>query len=497
MEKVLEMKQIYKAFPGVVAVDKVDLTLYKGEVLALMGENGAGKSTLIKILSGMYTPDSGEIVIDGTSHSSLTTKQSLSEGVAVIYQELNYLNDLSIAENILLGQIPVKGAAKLVDYKTMYSSVQDIMEEVGLGHRKPTDMVGILSVAEKQLIEIARAFSHNVKILVMDEPTSALNETETEKLFELIFRIRDKGIGVIYISHRMEELFKVADRVEIMRDGKYVVDKPVSEVTTDDVVAYMVGRKVKEMYPKRNCEIGDVVFEVKNLRTKFLKDVSFHVRAGEVVGFFGLMGAGRSEVARCLFGAQTPDSIEITMKGKRIENKNPQAALNHSMSYVPAERKTEGCNLAMTVRENITLSDLKGLTKHHLLDLKYEKELAKKWVEKLKVKTPTLNTLSDSLSGGNQQKLVIAKCLNTDPEFLILNEPTRGIDVGAKVEIYGLINDICKEHRAVMMISSELPEIMAMSDRIYVMCEGRVTGEVLKEDFTQEKLMKLAIGEVD
>ncbi len=497
MEKVLEMKQIYKAFPGVVAVDKVDLTLYKGEVLALMGENGAGKSTLIKILSGMYTPDSGEIVIDGTSHGSLTTKQSLSEGVAVIYQELNYLNDLSIAENILLGQIPVKGAAKLVDYKTMYSSVQDIMEEVGLGHRKPTDMVGVLSVAEKQLIEIARAFSHNVKILVMDEPTSALNETETEKLFELIFRIRDKGIGVIYISHRMEELFKVADRVEIMRDGKYVVDKAVSEVTTDDVVAYMVGRKVKEMYPKRNCEIGDVVFEVKNLKTKFLKDVSFHVRAGEVVGFFGLMGAGRSEVARCLFGAQTPDSIEITMKGKKIENKNPQAALNHSMSYVPAERKTEGCNLAMTVRENITLSDLKGLTKHHLLDLKYEKELAKKWVEKLKVKTPTLNTLSDSLSGGNQQKLVIAKCLNTDPEFLILNEPTRGIDVGAKVEIYGLINDICKEHRAVMMISSELPEIMAMSDRIYVMCEGRVTGEVLKEDFTQEKLMKLAIGEVD
>lgn len=497
MDKVLEMKQIYKAFPGVVAVDKVDLTLYRGEVLALMGENGAGKSTLIKILSGMYTPDSGEIIIDGRSHSSLTTKQALDEGVAVIYQELNYLNDLSIAENILLGQVPVKGPLRKVDYEKMYDSVRGIMDEVGLGHRKPTDMVRILSVAEKQLIEIARAFSHHVKILVMDEPTSALNETETEKLFELIFKIQKKGIGIIYISHRMEELFKVANRVEIMRDGKYVTDRPVSEMTTDDVVAGMVGRQVKEMYPKRDCRIGDTVFEVKHLSTGFLKDLSFHVRAGEVVGFFGLMGAGRSETARCLFGAQRPDSMEIIMEGGRIENRTPKEALDHGLSYVPAERKTEGCNLVMSVKDNITLSNLKGITKHRLLDLKYEREVAKRWAEKLKVKTPALDTPADSLSGGNQQKLVIAKCLNTDPKFLILNEPTRGIDVGAKVEIYDLINDICRDNRAVMMISSELPEIIAMSDRIYVMCEGRITGEVEKKDFTQEKLMKLAIGEVE
>lgn len=457
----------------------------------------ARKSTLIKILSGMYTPDSGEIIIDGKSHSALTTKQSLDEGVAVIYQELNYLNDLSIAENILLGQVPVKGPLKRVDYEKMYDSVRSIMDEVGLGHRKPTDMVRILSVAEKQLIEIARAFSHHVKILVMDEPTSALNETETEKLFELIFKIRKKGIGIIYISHRMEELFKVADRVEIMRDGKYVTDRPVSEMTTDDVVAAMVGRQVKEMYPKRDCRIGETVFEVKNLKTGFLKDLSFHVKSGEVVGFFGLMGAGRSETARCLFGAQKPDSMEITMEGRRIENRTPKEALDNGLSYVPAERKTEGCNLVMSVKDNITLSDLKGLTRHRLLNLKYEREVAKKWVEKLKVKTPTLDTPADSLSGGNQQKLVIAKCLNTDPRFLILNEPTRGIDVGAKVEIYDLINDICRDNRAVMMISSELPEIMAMSDRIYVMCEGRITGEVEKKYFTQEKLMKLAIGEVE
>lgn len=496
MDKVLEMKQIYKAFPGVVAVDKVDLTLYKGEVLALMGENGAGKSTLIKILSGMYTADSGEIIIDGVSHKNLTTKQALDEGVAVIYQELNYLNDLSIAENILLGQIPVKGPFRKIDYATMYKSVVEIMEEVGLGHRKPTDMVASLSVAEKQLIEIARAFSHNVKVLVMDEPTSALNETETEKLFELIYKIQKKGIGIIYISHRMEELFKVANRVEIMRDGKYVTDRPIEEVTTDDIVAYMVGHEVKEKYPKRDCEIGEVVFEVNDLNTKFLKNISFNARAGEVVGFFGLMGAGRTEVANCLFGAHEAEGAELILNGKKIENKNPKTALENGLSYVPAERKTEGCNLAMSVKENVTLSNLKGIKKGRLLDLKKEKEVAKEWVKKLKVKTPTLDTLVDNLSGGNQQKLVIAKSLNTNPKFLILNEPTRGVDVGAKVEIYELINDICKDKRAVMMISSELPEIMAMSDRIYVMCEGRITGEVQKKDFTQERLMKLAIGEV-
>lgn len=495
VEKILEMKQIYKAFPGVVAVDKVDLDLYSGEVLALMGENGAGKSTLIKILSGMYHADSGEIIIDGKSYSGFDTKEAINLGIAVIYQELNYLNDLSIAENIMLGQIPVKGPLKKVDYSKLYASVKDIMEDVGLSHRKPADMVSSLSVAEKQLIEIARAFSHHVKVLVMDEPTSALNDTETKKLFTLIRKIRDKGVGIIYISHRMDELFEIADRIEIMRDGRYVTTKNVKETNTDEVVAHMVGREIKDMYPGRSCSIGNVVFEVKNLQTKFLKNIEFYVKKGEVVGFFGLMGAGRSEMARCIYGAVTPETIQLKMDGKDIENKTPLDSLKHKISYVPAERKTEGVNMAMSVKENITLSDLSGLIRKGRLDLKHEKQIAAQWKEKLSIKTPKLETPAASLSGGNQQKIVIAKALNTSPEFLVLNEPTRGIDVGAKVEIYELINGLCEEGKAVLMISSELPEIMAMSDRIYVMCEGQITGEVKKEDFTQEYLMKLAIGE--
>lgn len=496
MGKLLEMKQIYKAFPGVVANDKVNLSLDKGEVLALMGENGAGKSTLIKMLSGMYKPDSGEIVIEGKSYPSLGTKEALETGIAVIYQELNYLNDMTIAENILVGQTPVKkkGIFKAVDYKKLNSSVMDIMKLVGLGRRKPTDYVRDLSVAEKQLIEIARAFSRNVKILVLDEPTSALNETETEALFALIRRFKERGVGIIYISHRMEEIFKIADRVEVMRDGKSIWDKAIDETDGSDIIAAMVGRKIENMYPSRNCKIGEEVFCVKNLNTKFLKNINFCVRAGEVVGIFGLMGSGRTEVCRCLYGIQKPDSLEMILNGQKIENKTPLDALNHSMAYVPSERKTEGINLAMSVEQNITLSNMKEFVKGHHLDLKKEHQIAEKWIKELGVKTASLSTLSASLSGGNQQKLVVAKCLNTDPQVMLLNEPTRGIDVGAKVEIYNLINNLCNDGRAVVMISSELPEIMSMSDRIYVMCEGRITGEVQKSEFSQTYLMELGIG---
>ncbi len=495
MEKVLEMKQIYKAFPGVVAVDKVDLDLYKGEVLALMGENGAGKSTLIKILSGMYKADSGEIIIKGKSYKEFTTKEAIDLGIGIIYQELNYLNDLTIAENILLGEVPVKGALKTVDYKGMYEQAKHVMDKVGLRHRKPTDMVSVLSVAEKQLIEIARAFSRNAKIIVMDEPTSALNETETEKLFEIIDKIKKEDVGIVYISHRMDELFRIADRVEIMRDGKYITTLKVEDTNTDEIVTYMVGREIADMYPTRDCRIGDVVFKVEGLNTAFLKNINFHVKAGEVVGLFGLMGSGRTEVSRCIVGAQKADSGTIYMNNEKFMNKNPLEALKRGISYVPAERKTEGVNLIASVKDNITLSNLNKIRKYGKLDLKYEAKLTWEWVKKLGVKTPSIMTEAGTLSGGNQQKLVIAKSLNTDPEFMILNEPTRGVDVGAKVEIYNLINALCKDNRAVLMISSELPEIMALSDRIYVLCEGRITGEVSKNEYTQENLLKYAIGE--
>lgn len=495
MEKILEMKEIYKAFPGVVAVDKVNLTLHKGEVLALLGENGAGKSTLIKILSGMYKPDGGVIFINGKEVAGFTPKGAIKEGIAVIYQELNYLNDLSIAENILIGQVPVRGPLKQVDYKKMYEKVKDIMEDVGLGHRKPSDKVGLLSVAEKQLIEIARAFSHNVKVLVMDEPTSALNDVETKKMFALIKRIRERGVGIIYISHRLDEIFELSDRIEIMRDGKYIIEKNLADTNREEIVAHMVGREIKDMYPKKHCSVGEVFFEVKNLKTKYLKNINFYVRSGEIVGFFGLMGSGRTEVANCIYGAKTPDEIEIKMHGKDIQIKTPLDSIRNHISYVPAERKTEGVNLVQSVKENITLSALPSLVKSGRLDLKYEKQIAQEWIKKLRIKTPSEETHTANLSGGNQQKVVIAKALNTEPQLVILNEPTKGVDVGAKVEIYDLISNLCKDGEGTIMISSELPEIMAMCDRIYVMCEGRITGEISREEYAQEGLLKLAIGE--
>lgn len=495
METILEMKQICKRFPGVIAADHVDLDLHKGEVLALVGENGAGKSTLIKILSGMYKADEGEIWIDGTKYEQYDTKQAIDNGIAIIYQELNYLNDLTIAENILLGEVPTSGFMRRVNYKKMYEKAAAIMEQVGLAHRRPDDVVSVLSVAEKQLLEIARAFSRKMKILVMDEPTSALNETETEKLFALIDTIRKSGVGVIYISHRMEELFKVADRVEIMRDGKNVKTLQVQNTTTDEIVSYMVGREIDDMFPTRQCEIGQEVFSVNGISTAYLKDIHLTVRQGEVVGLFGLMGAGRSEMARCIVGLQKHQSGTIRMEGKNLACNSPKDSLRQGISYVPAERKTEGVILSSPVKDNITLSNLDKIISHTKMNLGYEKKLAKEWVDALRIKTPSVDTETDTLSGGNQQKIVIAKCLNTNPKLMILNEPTRGIDVGAKVEIYNLINNLCKEGKAVLMISSELPEIMSLSDRIYVLCEGRITGELQKKDFSQETLLKDAIGE--
>jgi ABC-type sugar transport system ATPase subunit len=495
LEKVLEMKKICKAFPGVVALDHVDLELHKGEVLALVGENGAGKSTMIKILSGMYKADEGEIVVDGVVYRHYSTREAIGLGIAVIYQELNYLNDLSIAENILLGRVPVRGLLRQVNYKKMNETAYGVMQQVSLGHRDPSEMVSNLSVAEKQLLEIARALSRNLLILVMDEPTSALNDLETEKLFKLIKDLRQKGIGIIYVSHRMEEIFRVTDRVEIMRDGKFITSMPVAETNTEKIVSHMVGRDIVDMFPFRNSEIGETVFSVSGLSTSYIKNVNFHVRRGEVVGLFGLMGSGRTELARCIVGIRQPDSGTIEMSGENFINRTPRESLRRRIAYVPAERKTEGVNLIASVKDNITLSNLDKILNRGILNLKKERVLAADWIKRLNIKTPEITTETETLSGGNQQKIVIAKSLNTDPSFMILNEPTRGIDVGAKVEIYNLINNFCQGGKAVLMISSELPEIMALSDRIYILCEGRITGELTKNQFTPDILLKYAIGE--
>jgi len=492
---ILEMKDITKAFPGIVANDRVNLTLEKGEVLALIGENGAGKSTLMKILSGAQRADSGTITIDGQTLTGYNTREAIDLGIGIVYQELNYLGFLSIAENLYIGRIPTKGRMKKIDYTTLYDNARKIMEQLGLGHLDPATPVGQLSVAEKQLVEIARAFTREVKILVLDEPTSALSDSETEDLFNLIRRFKEKGVSIIYISHRLNEIFQVADSVMIMRDGKNVARRRIAETDTDELVRDMVGREITDMYPKRpNPQVGREVFRVKNLRTAFLKDVSFDVREGEVVGLFGLMGAGRTEICDCIMAVRKYDSAEMTVDGKPYAPSKPSDALQNGVAYVPAERKSEGINAIASVKDNITVANLKKFAPKGIMNLRQEMEIAMGWVDKLSIKVPQILAPVENLSGGNQQKVVVAKGLNTEPKLMILNEPTRGVDVGAKVEIYNLINDLCESRKAVLMISSELPEIMAMADRIFVIHEGRITAEVPKSDFSQETLLKYAIG---
>ena len=492
---ILEMKDIYKAFPGIVANDHVNLTLEKGEVLALIGENGAGKSTLMKILSGAQRPDSGTIIVDGKSLSGYNTKEAIALGIGIVYQELNYLGALSIAENLYIGRVPTKGRAKKIDYARMAEDAKAIMKEVGLEHLNPMTPVEQLSVAQKQLVEIARAFTRDLKILVLDEPTSALSDTETEDLFRLIRRFKANGVSIIYISHRLNEIFEVADSVMIMRDGKNVARRKISETCTEELVRDMVGREIKDMYPKRgNISIGKEIFRVENLRTDFLKDVAFDVREGEVVGLFGLMGAGRTEICDCIMAMKKYERADMVIDGKKYAPRKPSEALASGVAYVPAERKSDGICAVSSVKDNITIANLRKFAPKGIMNLKQEMEIAKGWVGKLNIKVPQILAPVDTLSGGNQQKVVVAKGLNTEPKLMILNEPTRGVDVGAKVEIYNLINDLCESRKAVLMISSELPEIMSMADRIFVIHEGKITAEIQKKDFSQETLLKYAIG---
>ena len=494
---ILEMRDIYKAFPGVVALDHVTLELEKGEIMALLGENGAGKSTLMKILSGAYHADEGTVLLEGREIKGYTTQDAIDMGISIVYQELNNIPDISVAENLFLNNLPIRGPARRIDYAKLYEDSRALLERVGLRDVNPKANLGSLSVAEKQLVEIAKAVSKNVKILVMDEPTSALNDAETDNLFELILRMRDAGVSVIYISHRMSEIYRVADSAMVMRDGRFIAKVRVADTTTDELVAYMVGRKIDDMYPARHVTPGEEVFAVEHLNTQRLKDISFHIRAGEVVGLFGLMGAGRSEIADCIVGMKHRQTSSMRIRGRPYVPKSPAQALQNKITYVPAERKTDGLFLALTVRENITISNLDAFIRFGKMNLHKQRQIAEQWIRTLQVKTPKADTIIESLSGGNQQKVAVAKSLNTEPELVILNEPTRGIDVAAKVEIYNLINHLCQEGKAVLMISSELPEIMSMSDRIYVVCEGRMTGEVQKADFSQERLVKYAIGETD
>lgn len=489
---VLRMEHISKQFPGVKALDDVSLHMDAGDVLALVGENGAGKSTLMKILSGAYTADAGEIYIDEKPVTYAKPADAMEAGIRIIYQELNNLPFMSVAENIFLGQWP-KNKFGQIDYAKMKADCKVLLERVALDI-DPFCPVETLSVAQKQLVEIAKALSGTCKVLVMDEPTSSLNETETQNLFKIIRSLTDEGKAIIYISHRMDEIFTIANKVQVMRDGQLVGVSDMDQITREEIIRMMVGREIVDMYPKNDVKLGNVALEVTGLTNAVISDVSFNVRRGEILGLFGLMGAGRTNILEAIYGVRKLEKGEIRINGEAVTIGSPQEAMAHKIAYLPSERKLEGLLLDHSVADNIILASIDKRLGTLKMNLKKEYNIADRWIEELSIKTPSKTAEVQNLSGGNQQKVVLAKALETEPEILFLNEPTRGIDVGAKIEIYNLIEQLCEKGIAVVMISSEIPEIMGIADRIVVVCEGHITGELKREEFDSEKMMNYAIG---
>ena len=488
---VLSMENITKTFPGVVALDNVSIDLNKGEVLGILGENGAGKSTLIKILAGNYIKDSGEIFVDGQKFEIKGPAEAVASGIRVIYQELNTINNLTVAENIFIGEQLVKGPFKVVDWKAMTKRSLELLDILNV-KLDPNAVLGDLTVSEKQIVEIAKAISKEAKILVMDEPTAALSEEETQSLFKIIRTLKSKGVSIIYISHRLKEIFEITDRVTVLRDGKKVGTLKTVDTNENGLVEMMVGRDIKDMYPKREVKIGDIVMEVKNLKADGFKDISFKLKRGEILGIFGLLGSGRTSLVKALFGANRIKAGEMSVNGKRIFVKSPGIAKDGKIGLVPLDRKTEGLALIMGVKENITLANIGDLGKSFLISKIQERKKALKWVDEIGIKTPSVDQEVNSLSGGNQQKVVLAKWLESGSQIIILNEPTRGIDVGAKIEIYKLMQDLCERGSSVIMISSELLEIMSIADRIIVMSKGRFTDEYTRKEASEEKLLHSA-----
>ena len=488
----LEMRGITKQFPGVLALDKVSLSIYPGKVLALVGENGAGKSTLMKVLSGVHKMDAGEILLNGKPVTIGNPLASRQMGISIIYQELSVLNNMDIAENIFVGRERKKNG--MVDKQAQHEEARRLLARVGLSIDTHT-RVGKLSTAQKQMVEVAKALSFDAKLIIMDEPTSSLTEKETAMLLDIIHKLRDEGVAIVFISHRMNEIFEIADEIAVMRDGQMVKQLPAEGTQEKDVIAAMVGRDVHDLFVKAEAPIGDVALEVVGLSTKsLLKDISFKVHAGEIVGFAGLVGAGRSEVMRAVFGIDPRETGEIRVHGKPVRIDSTVDALRAGLGFVPEDRKEQGLILKMSVRHNTSIAALSSVAKGWFIDRGAENALSDEYVAKLRVKTPSNEQKVMNLSGGNQQKVVIAKWMATHPAVLILDEPTRGIDVGAKKEIHALMSELARQGVAIIMISSELPEILGMSDRIYVMHDGRIRGELARENASQEAIMKLAIS---
>ncbi len=489
---ILTMKGIDKSFPGVHALDHVDLEVRKGEVHALMGENGAGKSTLMKVLTGIYKKDEGTITYEGKEVEFSNPREAQDAGIVIVHQELNMMGHLTVAQNIFIGREIMKG--KLIDDRKMNEEAKKLFDRLGIDI-DPTETMSRLTVGKQQMCEIAKAISHDAKVIIFDEPSAALTEAEIEELFKIIRDLREKQLGIVYISHRMDEIKVITDRVTVMRDGGYVGTLITEDCTKDDIINMMVGRVIYEE-PKTESAVAPdapVVLKVEHLNAgRMVRDVSFELRKGEILGFSGLMGAGRTETARALFGADPKDSGDVYINGKKVDIKKPQDAVRNGIGYLSEDRKRYGIVVDKTIAENSTMASLERFMKGIFIDKKKENEAAQEYVDALNTKTPGVDQLVVNLSGGNQQKVVIAKWLVRNCDILIFDEPTRGIDVGAKSEIYTLMNKLAAEGKSIIMISSEMTEILRMSDRIVVMCEGKKTGELGIEEATQEKIMHAA-----
>lgn len=492
MANILEVKNITKRYPGVVALDNVSFSVEKGEVLALIGENGAGKSTMIKIIAGAITPDSGTIIIDGKPYDRLTPIMAKEAGIGVVYQELNLVPSLSVMENIFLGD-QVGESRIMPDFKEMKRRSEQILEDLGVKIDVRTQ-VHMLSTAQMQIVEIAKAVVKNCKVLIMDEPSASIPIAEVENMFKIIRILKEKGVSIIYISHRLEELFEICDHVTVLRDGKFVVTKNVKDITKKDLIKYMIGRELTEKFPERKVRIGEPVLQVRNLTGNGDFNISFDLHKGEILGLAGLVGAGRTELAKMLCGDVKPDSGEIIIKGKPMKSDSAADGVEMGIGLIPEDRKLEGAFLQYTIAWNIPIMSLKKISRFGVINFKKADQLTQHYVKTLDIKTPSVLQNVENLSGGNQQKVVVAKVLAADNDILIFDEPTRGIDVGAKQEIYKLMNRFVEEGKSILMISSEMEELLGMSDRILVLHEGKISGELLKEDFSQDKVLELASG---
>ncbi|WP_419150501.1 sugar ABC transporter ATP-binding protein [Paraburkholderia kururiensis] len=492
----LELRHASKSFGRVRALIDGSLVLWPGEVHALLGENGAGKSTLVKILAGVHQPDGGELRMDGTARRFASPGEARDAGIAVIYQEPTLFFDLSIAENIYMGRQPVDRLGR-IDYGAMHREVDALLASLGV-ELTAERLVRGLSIADQQVVEIAKALSLNASVLIMDEPTAALSLPEVERLFAIVRKLRERDVAILFITHRLEEVFALTQHVTIMRDGEKVFDAPTSELSTGAIVAKMVGRDLESFYPKADVTPGEVLLAVRGLtRIGVFKDISFEVRAGEIVALAGLVGAGRSEVARAIFGIDPLDAGEIRIAGKPLAPGRPAAAVKAGLALVPEDRRQQGLALELSIARNASMTVLGRLVRHGLISAGREVQLASQWGKRLQLKAGDLNAPVGTLSGGNQQKVVLGKWLATGPRVLIIDEPTRGIDVGAKAEVYGALAELVREGMAVLMISSELPEVLGMADRVLVMHEGRITAAIARAEATEERIMSAALGERD